>query len=188
MARPTFESVEAGWRKIVKATVARTVGTTCPNDIEDLTQDVMLRLWHNFDRIEFTSRGRVLSYVCTAARNFAYDHLKNQRRIRWDAGLRFDVVPAIDGADSENEAPFSEALVDRRAEAPDARLVLHEREDEIRRIIAVCPPASRPLAEMSVFHGLGEGKIAAATGVALGTVKSRLHRARAVLREQVTAA
>ncbi len=51
--------------------------------------------------------------------------------------------------------------------------------------LAALPPDWREVIVMSDIHGMDYAEIATATGVALGTVKSRLSRARSRLREVI---
>jgi RNA polymerase sigma-70 factor (ECF subfamily) len=53
---------------------------------------------------------------------------------------------------------------------------------EVRETLASLAPQQRAVLVLRHFEGLGEEEMAAALGVAVGTVKSRLHRARDAFR------
>jgi RNA polymerase sigma-70 factor (ECF subfamily) len=70
--------------------------------------------------------------------------------------------------------------------ADPAWLVLdEERRREVVRAIAGLPPHQRRVVAMRFSSDLSLEEIAAATGTPVGTVKSRLHRAMASLREHL---
>ena len=118
-------------------------------------QDVFLQLWRSADRFQI-SRGPLEPWLFTMARNRALDFLRLKRekqRRREDSDS--DIVPsAVVRPDPEGD--FDRA---RRAE-------------KIRALMASLPEAQRQAIELAFFEGLSHSEIAAATGEALGTVKS----------------
>ena len=60
-------------------------------------------------------------------------------------------------------------------------------EVEVREVLAALAPAQRAVLTLRHFEGLDEEEMVNALDVAAGTVKSRLHRARAAFRERWTA-
>jgi RNA polymerase sigma factor (sigma-70 family) len=57
--------------------------------------------------------------------------------------------------------------------------------EQVRRAIARLPRPQRETVELCVFAGLGHQAAAIAMGVSVGTVKSRLHRARQQLASEL---
>jgi RNA polymerase sigma-70 factor (ECF subfamily) len=57
---------------------------------------------------------------------------------------------------------------------------------DVRRVLERLPPDQRAILVLRDLHGVDEAEAARLLGVARGTVKSRLHRARAVFRRQWT--
>jgi RNA polymerase sigma factor (sigma-70 family) len=57
---------------------------------------------------------------------------------------------------------------------------------DVRRVLERLPPDQRAILVLRDVHGLDEAEAARILGVARGTVKSRLHRARAVFRREWT--
>jgi len=55
--------------------------------------------------------------------------------------------------------------------------------DDLRRVLDALPATQREAIELNVLEGYTQAQVAEATGVALGTVKSRLHHALRKLRE-----
>ena len=57
---------------------------------------------------------------------------------------------------------------------------------DVRRALDRLPPDQRAILVLRDLHGFGEAEAARVLGVARGTVKSRLHRARTLFRRQWT--
>src|SRR5215470_4845258 len=57
---------------------------------------------------------------------------------------------------------------------------------DVRRVLERLPPDQRAILVLRDLHGLDEAEAARILGVARGTVKSRLHRARAGFRKEWT--
>ncbi len=55
---------------------------------------------------------------------------------------------------------------------------------DVRRVLAALTPEQRAILVLRDLEGLGEAEAARELGVALGTAKSRLHRARQAFRER----
>ncbi|MGX9355835.1 sigma-70 family RNA polymerase sigma factor [Roseobacteraceae bacterium S113] len=121
---------------------------------EECTQEVMATLWqkaHLFD----PSRASVSTWVYTIARNKKIDQLRKQRR------------------------PEPEELAWGPEEEPDQAdvLALQEESDQLGRAIAALPEKQRDLIEKAYFGDLTHSEIALATGLPLGTIKSRIRLA-----------
>jgi RNA polymerase sigma-70 factor (ECF subfamily) len=74
------------------------------------------------------------------------------------------------------EVPAEETLMDRNASSPEG---LVDIEDALARL----PVSQRVVLVLRTREGLSEREIASTLGIPAGTVKSRLHRARAAFRE-----
>ena len=85
-----------------------------------------------------------------------------------------------------------ELLENLRALAADggdtlAELTRNERIESLRRAVLALPPAYREVVVLCDLHERDYAEAAAALGCAIGTVRSRLHRARALLMEKMRA-
>jgi RNA polymerase sigma factor (sigma-70 family) len=131
---------------------------------EDLTQDVMLTIWHRsqqFDR----SRAALSTWVYTIARNKRIDALRRERRPDFDLE-----DPALAGEGGES-APRG----DQFAEAQQTRRV-------VMRAVEQLPAEQAQLLRIFYFEEKPHSAIADELGLPLGTVKSRLRLALAKLR------
>ncbi len=128
----------------------------------DVTQDVFVHLLTHaadFDPV----RGRLRAYLCGIARNFV-------RRVH--------ALPAHDPLpdDDDQATPVTPAT-----QAP-LELLLRDRQlEELRRAIGLLPPPYREALILVDLHECSYAEAAAQCGCAMGTIRSRLSRARALL-------
>ncbi|NKX45801.1 RNA polymerase sigma factor [Roseicyclus persicicus] len=130
-------------------------------DADDLVQDTLLRVWA---RLAMARRGQDDAAPVADLRAYAFATLRNRARTR-PAGLT--PHPAGEGA----------ACADPRAD-PAARIAA----TEALRALDALPQSQRRLMRLRAIEGLSYAEIAAETGLALGTVTSRLSRGRRALR------
>jgi RNA polymerase sigma-70 factor, ECF subfamily len=128
---------------------------------EEVAQEVMVAVWRkaaSFDR----RQASVATWIFRIARNRRIDVFRRDQRASFDAK-----DPAFE--------PAAEAQPDAVAEAG-------ERETRVRAAMAELPPEQRDLVRRAFYEDLSHSEIAEATGVPLGTVKSRLRLAFAKLK------
>lgn len=78
-----------------------------------------------------------------------------------------------------------EEMADLVWDQPGGNLERDEREAAVHRALAELPEERRVVIVLRDFEGLSYDEIAAALGLELGTVRSRLHRARLDLKEKL---
>lgn len=86
------------------------------------------------------------------------------------------------GQVARRSVPVDPARLDPRTTIPDGSTAV-----EVRAVLADLDPEQRAVLVLRHLDGLDEAEMAEVMGVARGTVKSRLHRARAAFRERWTA-
>lgn len=139
----------------------------------DATQEAFISAYRHLDSYRGGSfRGWLMRIVTNAC----YDELR--RRKRRPAVSLEEMTTAPDGSESD-----SEAVLAAPDELPEDRAQRHELASAIQRCLGRLPDEMRTVAVLCDVQGLDYAEIAQATGVALGTVKSRLSRARARLRD-----
>jgi RNA polymerase sigma-70 factor (ECF subfamily) len=129
----------------------------------DVTQDVFVHLLTHpcdFD----PARGRLPAYLCGIARNFVRRQL---------ALPVHDPLPEDDDDDAGLTLAVDDAPLDRLLRAADL--------ERLRRAIALLPPPYREALILVELHDCSYAEAAAQCGCALGTIRSRLARARALL-------
>jgi len=141
---------------------------------EDLLQEVFLRLWTGAESWQGT--GRLGNYLLRMATNLALNYL---RAIRRDRQTALPTTYELDEQDDDNGEP--DWLSDAAAVRPDQVAQQNERRETVRTLIEHLPPRQQQVIRMLYQSGLGVDEIARRLAIPPGTVKSRLHAARAAL-------
>ena len=155
------------WEEIVRDHSARVFRlayrlTGDRHDAEDLTQDVFVRVFRSLDRYE---PGNFEGWLHRITTNLFLDSARRKQRIRMDAM----------GDDDGHLAGSVEAQPERGFEHGNLDL-------DVRRALDALPPDYRAAVVLCDIEGLSYEEIAVTLGVKLGTVRSRIHRARSQLR------
>jgi RNA polymerase sigma-70 factor (ECF subfamily) len=137
-------------------------------DAEDVTQEVLVRLWRHRDTIE---TGNVGAWVMRVARNLVVDATR-RRRSR--------TAVFADGPDAEVAAARVAAVG-----AADTAHDQHRLRAVLEDAIASLDEPYRGIVVMREIQGLSYEEIARGMDMPLGTIKVYLHRARRRLREKV---
>jgi len=131
------------------------------HEVEDVAQEVFLKVYTRISA--FDERSKFYTWLYRVAANAAKDHVKKRSRRPAVALEEEDVVP------STGNNPVGHAA------AAEARLM-------VREAIAALPLRYREVLTLRELEGLTYGEIAAVLQISIGTVESRLHRARAKLK------
>ncbi|WP_370323982.1 RNA polymerase sigma factor [Euzebya sp.] len=126
-------------------------------DAEDATQEAFVALYRGASSFQGTARFSTWMY--RVATNTCHDLRRRRVRRPQSAGVDVDQV----GATSVDEIGGAELDID------------------LDRALARLRPEHREVIELHVLRGVPYAEIAERTGVAMGTVKSRIHRATAQL-------
>jgi RNA polymerase sigma factor (sigma-70 family) len=132
-------------------------------DAEDVVQEACLRAFRGIDGF---SGGNSRAWVLTIVRNTAYDWLRKNRS--------HTIVPVDDLEAVERVADDAVTAGDN----PEAALIARADEERLRTAIAKLPAVFRDTMVLRDVQGLDYREIATITGVPIGTVMSRLARAR----------
>ncbi|HIK24600.1 MAG: sigma-70 family RNA polymerase sigma factor [Thermosynechococcus sp. Uc] len=136
-------------------------------DRADLVQEVWIRVYRNIHKLQDASKFR--GWLSRIATNLFYDELR--KRKRHQPPLSLDAPLKTQEGEMNWELATSDA-------SPDDRLRTDEFYAQLRRAIANLPEAFRTTIVLREIEGLSYEEIAHITGVSLGTVKSRIARAR----------
>ena len=165
-----FEILVRRYQSRIVSHMARMVGSR--EDAADLAQEVFLKVFQALDR--FDPRYKFSTWLFRIAGNAAIDQLR-KRRLKT---LPLE-VPDSDGKVSSSEYKGSDL-------DPYAMLRNSERGNAIATAIAALAPEFRELIALRHFTGLSYEEIAEVKGMPLGTVKNKLFRARAVLKDRLS--
>ncbi len=136
----------------------------------DATQDAFFSAYRAMPRFR---GGSFRAWLLRIVNNACYDQLRKKKR-----------RPTQSLDDLPMEADHTAYLRDP-AERPDEYAERQELNRLLQAAIRRLPPDQRIVLVLSDVQGLNYREIAQATGLALGTVKSRLSRARAKLRDDL---
>jgi RNA polymerase sigma factor (sigma-70 family) len=162
---PTWEEVARSHGRFLYTVAYRLTGNR--EDAEDLVQEVLLRVRRGLETYQPGSMEGWLSRIATNA--FLDDVRRRKRRPEDLLPEEPDwVLPPTGGAD---EVLASEVLPD------DIQDALRSLPEDFRAAVVLCDVVGQS------YQEIGE-----ALGVPVGTVRSRIHRGRAMLRKALTAA
>jgi len=139
-----------------------------PAVAEDIAQEVFLALLREecgYDR----ERGTLSGYLFGIARKLV---LRNLERGRGDVPLE---------SETDEASPRELAVIDD----PLAGLTRHEAIEALRRAVHALPRRYREVVVLCDLEELDYAEAAVALGCPIGTVRSRMHRARALLLEKL---
>jgi len=132
------------------------------HEVEDVAQEVFLKAFRRINA--FDGRSRFYTWLYRVAANSAKDHVKKRSR-RPSVALDEDAgIPSMLCGPAEN------------AERSELRR-------SVRDAIGTLQPRYREVLTLRELEGLSYNEIAAILRVSMGTVESRLHRARARLKQ-----
>ena len=131
-----------------------------PHVAEDVTAVVFFEAWRRRANVRMVNDS-ILPWLLVTTNNTLRNHVRQQRRYRHFLG---QLPPPADATD----------IADDIAEADEARF----KTSALRQAFTQLKPQERDVLTLCVIEGLGAKEAGAALGVADGTVKSRLHRAK----------
>jgi RNA polymerase sigma-70 factor (ECF subfamily) len=139
-----------------------------PQDADDLVQDAILRAYRGFDALRGSD---VKVWLLTIVRNCYLTALKQEQR----RGL----VPLPE----EHDAQDGHALISPTP-GPESVSIRDDEQRTLESLIAALPEDHREVLMLREIEDMDYREIAAVINVPLGTVMSRLARARAALKKQ----
>ncbi len=165
----TLQQAQRGEKAAQEAFLRRYVGpmhalvrrSGAPGDVDDLTQELLHTLLERLPRFRPEGPAELTTWVFTVAQRWLLDVCKRRRLLLVELEAGREVADPRPPADELLEASQRMASLERAI----AALPLEQ-----RRLFVLAHVHQRPLAEISELEG-----------VPVGTVKSRLHRARAAL-------
>ena len=161
---PTWEEVARDHGRFLYTVAYRLTGNH--DDAQDLVQEVLLRVRRGLATFTPGSLEGWLSRITT---NAFLDEVRKRRR------RPLEVVPDL---------PEPLVGVD---DDPDAALAAQRLPDEIQDALRALPPDFRAAIVLCDVVGLDYAEIAATLDIPPGTVRSRIHRGRALLRKELSA-
>ena len=140
-------------------------------DAEDIVQEAMLRAYKYLDRFSGTA---FRPWLLAIVRNTAMTWLKRNR------SAKVVFVPDLQIEETRTDASVAPV------ESPESALLHRDLADQLNRAVAALPDEFREVIVLRELHDLSYKEIAAVIDVPIGTVMSRLSRARRLLMEALT--
>ena len=158
------------WEEIVEQHSARVYRlayrlTGNPHDAEDLTHDVFVRVFRSLHSYQ---PGTFEGWLHRITTNVFLDKMRRKQRIRFDS-LPEDAAGRLPSREKGPEQTYHDSRFD----------------DDVQRALDALTPEFRAAVVLCDIEGLSYEEISATLGVKLGTVRSRIHRGRAQLRESL---
>jgi len=165
--RGCLEGSPTAWRALVDAYARRVFNMAyqfCGSreEAEDLTQEVFLKLHGALPKYDFGKS--FTAWLLTLAKNHLIDEY---RRTKWEKANRDDF----------DERVLSQAVAD----GPEARLAAKETKELVWEGLGLLPADMRMVVILRDLQGRSYEEVAEVLGLPLGTVKSRVNRARLAL-------
>lgn len=158
-----FEALVTAYEKNVYNLALRMTGN--PEDAADMTQEAFLKAYNSLESFRGDSKFSVWLYRIVS--NVCLDFLRRRSR-RGTVSLSAE---GDDGEDVQLDIPDEE-------QSPEALLERRMTREAVRRGLDALPPDSRQILLLREIQGLRYEEIAAALDIEVGTVKSRIFRAR----------
>ena len=142
-----------------------------PDDALDLSQEAFLRAWRSLGQYQFEANFSTWLFRLTS--NICIDFLRRKKR-RQETSL----TESYDDSDEGAELSVPDAQP-----GPEQQAITNETKIELARAMEQLSPEHREILQLRVIEDLQYEQIADILDVRVGTVKSRLARARLALRK-----
>lgn len=157
---PTWEEIVTRHSDRVYRLAYRLTGNAA--DAEDLTQDVFVRV---FRSLSTYTPGTFEGWLHRITTNLFLDGARRKQRIRFDA-LSDERAERLTSPTGTPHQTYDDHLFD----------------DDVEQALSALPPDFRAAVVLCDIEGLSYEEIADILGAKLGTVRSRIHRGRSMLR------
>jgi RNA polymerase sigma factor (sigma-70 family) len=137
-----------------------------PDDVDDVVQEAILRAFRGFDALRGSD---VKAWLLTIVRNCHATAMKQRQRRAF--------VPLPEDHDAEDGCAMIATTPD-----PESATIRCDDERTLHRLISALPEQHREVLVLRELESMNYRQIAAVTNMPIGTVMSRLARARAALR------
>jgi len=145
-------------------------------DAEEMAQEIFLKAYRALPRFE--RKSKFSTWLYSIATNHCLNQLESRRR-----RPRFQEIGGSERAQG-NPSPLVEAIVDPTP-GPEQALEQDDMRRLVQRHLFDLTPEHRTVLVLRDIQGLAYGEIGELLGLAPGTVRSRLHRARMELKDRL---
>jgi len=164
-----FKEIYQTYRHRIRAHMGKIVGEA---EAEDLTQEVFTKVSQSLK--SFRADSRLSTWIYRIATNAALDRIRKRDR----SG---EVLPVDAAGDREDRNAWNGDV-----ERLEHQVIRREMNDCIRNVVSELPEKYRTVLILSEFEGFKDEEIAGIIDLRLESVKIRLHRGRAKLKEELS--
>lgn len=162
---PSWDEVATKYGRKIYSIAYRLTGDV--EEAKDLSQDVFVRVYRNLHKYQ---PGTFEGWLYRITKNLFLDRMRRRRRVL------LEPLPEDEWRQPEDETA-----------GPEQRLEQTLLRSDIDEALTRLPPDFRTAVVLCDVQGLSYEEIASATGWPLGTVRSRIHRGRKLLRAHLEA-
>jgi len=170
-----FDALVIKYEKKIFNVIYRFLGDY--EEANDLTQETFLSAYRHYDR--FRGDAKVFTWLYQIARNLCINRVRQRERQR---ALRIESLDQP--RDSDEDEGLTREIADW-SQSPQTALEAKELRRKLAAAIEALPPDYKEVVLLREFHNLSYNEIVEATGLTLENVKTRLSRARAMLRRKL---
>lgn len=164
-----FEELVLSYEKLIYNLALRMVKN--PDDAFDMTQETFLKAWRAISLFRFDSK--FSTWLCRIATNTCLDHLRKEKKHKV-----ISLAQITEAGEEETNLP------DHAAD-PAALLEAASEAETVRAALGALPAEYRAVLILRAVDGMSYDEIAEILNVSIGTVKSRIARAREKLKNEI---
>lgn len=166
-----FEQLLLRHEKIVYHIVLRMMGES--EAVEDLSQDVFLKVYRHLP--QFDEKSAFSTWIYRIVVNTCIDEMRKRK-----GKQTYSLEAEIEATDGSYQRQFAD-----HGDTPEQSMLRQELREEVLSAMDTLSPEHKTVVVLRDIQGFSYEEISEMTGTTLGTVKSRLSRARLHLKEQI---
>ena len=178
--RHDFDALTSRYQRTIYNTVFRLIGD--PEEASDLTQETFISAYRA--SAQFRGESRVSTWLYRIAVNHCKNRFKQRDRQKEHESFSLDDSFGSPWSERETDASESRLLADW-SQSPEGVLQQKELRAMIASAVDALPTDYKLVLVLREMNGLNYNEIVEATGLTMETVKTRLSRARGMIRRRI---
>ncbi len=166
--RKAFDELYAKYKRPIVNFAYRMIGNR--QTAEEIAQETFIRVYMKI--AHFDTRGKVSSWIYAIASNLAKNELRDRKYFH-------DIPLETPVAGGDRAVSLWQVIADGHAR-PDQEIQAREREESIQKVLDSIPLRYRDVLVLCDIQGLSYEEVSGVLGCPVGTIASRLSRARCI--------
>lgn len=167
-----FEELILLNEKMVFNVVLRMINN--PEDAKDISQEVFIKVYKSLNN--FNEKSAFSTWIYRVAVNTCIDEIRKRKKVN---------IISIDEETENGDCAIQKQYADT-SETPEERFIQNEDKNQILNAVNELSNDHKTMIVLRDLHGLSYNEISEITGNTLGTVKSKIARARLQLKNMLT--